>query len=251
MTSTRLPVQSRRLVAGVLLAAFCGTPVHSPAQSTAPGPAVSTAPPALAGQDWHSVFESDNLRVWRRDYAGSELDEILGVVRVKASLNALMALLKDAPFNQQWVYRSGGARILRESGYAQAYVYGVVDAPWPLQDRDSVVRFDYTQDAATKDITITITNEPGFVPEKPELVRVPDLGGHWSLKSEADGVVEVAYQVHGDPGGWVPVWLANQAAQLSVTNTLRKLPEVVGRYEGVRSPYVLEPELRAPGVPTP
>jgi START domain len=190
--------------------------------------------------DWELLYEGDDLRVLRRDYAGSELDEIQGVVRVQASLNALMALLKDAPFNRHWVYRSGGAQILQESGYATAHVYGVVDAPPPLSDRDSVVRFDYQQDPASRDITITITNVPDYIPPEPNLVRVPDIGGHWFLKPQADGWVEVTYQVHGDPGGWIPAWLANQAAQVSVKNTLQNLVTVVGRYSGVRSEFVQE-----------
>lgn len=198
--------------------------------------------PLAATSDWEPAYESDNLRILRRDYAGSALDEIQGVVRVKASLGALMALLKDAPFNRQWVYRSGGARVLQESGYAQAYVYGVVDAPLPLSDRDSVVRFDYQQDPVTREITITITNVPDFIPPEPNLVRVPDIGGHWALKPLADGWVEVTYQVHGDPGGWIPAWLANQAAQVSVKNTLQNLVSVVGRYEDSRSEFVQEPD---------
>lgn len=195
--------------------------------------------------DWEPVFESENLRVLRRDYAGSELDEIRGVVRVKASLTALMALLKDAPFNRHWVYRSGGARILQESGYAEAYVYGVVDAPFPISDRDSVVRFDYQQDPVSKVITISITNIPDFVPHEPQFIRVPDIGGYWILKPQADGWVEVTYEIHGDPGGWLPVWLVNQAAWVSVKNTLQNLVSVVGRYEGARSEFVLEPDSPA------
>lgn len=207
------------------------------------------AAPAAVASEWEPVFESDNLRVLRRDYAGSELDEIQGVLRVRASLGALMALLKDAPFNEHWVYRSGGARILRESGYAEAYVYGVVDAPFPISDRDSVVRFDYRQDPVSLDIVITITNAPDFLPPEPALVRVPDIGGHWALKPQADGWVEVTYQVHGDPGGLLPVWLANRAAQVSVKNTLQNMAAVVGRYEGARSEFVQEPDAppSAPG----
>jgi len=200
---------------------------------------------AAASGDWQPVFEEGDLRVSRRDYAGSGLDEIQGVVRVKASLGALMALLKDAPFNEHWVFRSGGARILQESGYAQAYVYGVVDAPFPMSDRDSVVRFDYAQDPVTKEITIAITNVPDFIAEQPPLIRVPDLGGHWALTPQADGWVEVTYQVHGDPGGWIPVWLANQAAQVSVRITLQNLVSVVGRYAGAASEFVREPDASA------
>ena len=64
--------------------------------------ALPCAVPAIANS-WEIVYETDNLRVLKRDYAGSKLDEIKGVVRVKTSLNAVMALLKDAPFNHHWV----------------------------------------------------------------------------------------------------------------------------------------------------
>lgn len=189
---------------------------------------------------WEVIRQEENLRVQQRNYPGSDLNEIRGVVRVQASLNALMALLKDARFNRQWVYRSGGATILEENGYAQAYVYGVVDAPWPMQDRDTVVRFDYRQQAVSKTITIDITNFPDFIGEKDEFVRVPDFGGYWQLRPEEEGWVEVTYQVYGDPGGMIPVWLANYAAARSVTKTLENMGPAVKHYQRARSPIVQE-----------
>jgi hypothetical protein len=193
-----------------------------------------------ASNDWEQVFESDSLRLFKRDYAGSSLDEIRGVVLVKASLNSVMALLKDAPFNQHWVYRSGGAQVLQEHGYAQAFVYGVVDAPPPMKDRDTVVRFDYQQNPVTADIVVSITNAPDFVATRKEFVRVPAMGGYWGLKPQEDGWVEVTYQVYGDPGGWIPTWLANQAALISVKNTLQNLVAVVDRYANATSDFVKE-----------
>jgi hypothetical protein len=195
---------------------------------------------SVGASEWKPVHEAQDLRVERRDYKGSELDEIKGVVRIKASLNAVMALLKDAEFNRHWVYRSGGASILEDSGYPQAYVYGVVDAPFPMSDRDTVVRFDYQQDPVTRDITVVITNFPEFVPDKVGLVRVPEFGGFWKLQAQEGGWVEVTYQVYGDPGGWIPVWIANRAAVVSVQNTLHNMKSVVGRYEGVESEFVDE-----------
>ena len=194
----------------------------------------------MATAAWETVFEEADLRVQRRPYQDSPLMEVKGEVSVVASLNALMALLKDAEFNPHWVYRSGGAKILQQSGYPQAYVYGVVDAPWPMQDRDAVVRFDYVQDPVTREITVTITNYPDFVPPVSDLVRVPEFGGFWRLRPRAGGRVHVTYQVHGDPGGRVPRWLANHAAVLSVTRTLQNLPAVLGRYRGARSDLVRE-----------
>lgn len=211
------------------------------AQAIGPGLVLGVllALPALGG-DWRPVSDDGNVSVQRREYHGSALQEIRGVTRFKASLNAVMALLKDAQFNRHWVYRSGGATILKENGYKQAYVHGVVDAPWPIQDRDAVVRFDYWQHPESAEITITITNFASFIKPESEYIRVPDFGGFWRLRPQADGWVEVTYQVHGDPGGWIPVWLANSAAVVSVTRTLENMASVVGRYSGARSEFVRE-----------
>ena len=200
-------------------------------------------PSTTQANGWELVFEAENLLVQRRDYEGSNLKEIKGVTRVKASLNAVMALLKDAEFNHHWVYRSGGATILQEAGYAQAYVYGIVDAPWPMRDRDTVVRFDYRQDTVTKAITIAITNFPGLIATKNEFVRVPKFGGYWTLQPEKDGWVEVIYQVYGDPGGWIPVWVANHAAVISVKRTLHNMRSAVTRYGSAQSEFVEEVAL--------
>jgi hypothetical protein len=190
---------------------------------------------------WETVFDEGDVLVQQRPYEGSPLMEVRGEVRVSASLSALMALLKDADYNHEWVHRSRGATILEESGYVRAYVYGIVNAPWPIQDRDTVVRFDYAQDPETLEIIITFSNTPDLVPEEPGLVRVPDIGGFWTLRPLGDDRVDVIYQVHGNPGGWVPAWIANYAAAVSVTRTLQNLPEAVKRYAGARSEFVEEP----------
>jgi hypothetical protein len=200
--------------------------------------AASSVPrPALA---WQLVHAGESLRVEQREYPGSPLLEVRGVLRLRTTLNAVMALLRDADFNDHWVYRSGGARILLQEGYARAYVYGVVDAPWPMQDRDTVVRFDYQQDPVTRVVLITISNAPDYLPAVDGLVRVPEFGGFWQLEPEAAGWVRVTYQVRGHPGGMIPVWLANRAAARSVQQTLRNMPGAVRRYAGARSPHVLE-----------
>ena len=191
-------------------------------------------------QEWETLVKAESLHVERRPYKDSAIDELRGTVQLEASLNAIMALLRDAPYNADWVHRSGGARIVAANGYSQVYVYGIVDAPLPLMDRDTVVRFDYRQDPDTRDILIEITNFPDYLPEEAGLVRVPDFGGFWKLEPREGGMVEVTYQVHGTAGGWVPVWLANYAAQLSVTRTLQNMPAAVERYSGLNSPHVQE-----------
>jgi hypothetical protein len=215
--------------------------------------ALGGAGSGACGQGWALLYQDETVRVEQRDYAGSPLHEVRGSTRLQVSLNAIMALLKDADFNDRWVYRSGGAKILAQDGYHRAYVHGIVDAPWPMQDRDTVVRFDYQQDPQTRIIHINIVNFPDYIPPLPGLVRVPEFGGFWELRPEPGGWVSVTYQVHGHPGGFIPVWVANRAAGLSVTRTLLNMADAVERYSDARAPEVQElpPEHRSAPMPRP
>jgi len=87
---------------------------------------------------------------------------------------------------------------------------------------------------------ITITNTPDRMPPAEGLVRVPDFGGFWNLQPAGTGAVKVTYRVHGDPGGWVPIWIANYAAARSVIRTLENLPAAAERYRDARSDHVRE-----------
>ena len=55
-------------------------------------PVMLLAQAAVGFNAWELVHEAQDLRVERRDYQGSELDGIKGVVRIEALLNAVMAL---------------------------------------------------------------------------------------------------------------------------------------------------------------
>ena len=86
----------------------------------------------------------------------------------------MMALLKDAEFNRHWVYRSGGATILEDSGY-----------PLGLRVRRCRCALSHERQGQrscasitsriplTREIIVVITNFPRFVfRTRRELVRV-------------------------------------------------------------------------------
>lgn len=195
---------------------------------------------AQADSGWQLRHEEVNLQVYSRPHAGSSIEEFRGVTRVQASLGSVIALLQDADFNRHWVYRSGGATIIASEGIATTWVYGVVDAPLPIRDRDTVVRFDLKQDPVSRVITIDIVNQADYIPLVEDLVRVPEFGGFWRLEPQGEGWVGVTYQVYGDSGGWVPLWLANFAALRSVVGTLQAMPAAVARYADAGTPGIVD-----------
>jgi hypothetical protein len=87
------------------------------------------------------VYRSEQLHVDRRAHTGWLLQEMRGVVRVRASLNAIMALLRMLTSTTSGCIAAAAQGIA--GGGLCARMYGVVDAPWPMQAGDTIVRFDY------------------------------------------------------------------------------------------------------------
>lgn len=66
--------------------------------------------------------------------------------------------------------------------------------------------------------------EPDYLPAVEGYVRVTRVDGFWQF-TPLDDKTEVTYQVHMDPGGSVPSWLANKFVVEAPFNTLRALRE--------------------------
>jgi len=66
---------------------------------------------------------------------------------------------------------------------------------------------------------------PTYKPEAKGYVRVAQVEGFWKLVPKGDNQTEVTYQVHTEPGGSVPSWLANKFVVDAPFNTLKALKE--------------------------
>jgi hypothetical protein len=58
-------------------------------------------------------------------------------------------------------------------------------------------------------ITILIDNLPKYIPMNESIVRIPKSKGFWTITPIKENLTKVEYQMHVEPGGFVPAWLAN------------------------------------------
>ena len=68
-----------------------------------------------------------------------------------------------------------------------------------------------------------MTALPEYSAEVKGVVRIPYLDGFWLLEKIDDNKTKVTYQVHADPGGTIPAWLANATAVNNPYETLRNM----------------------------
>ena len=85
-------------------------------------------------------------------------------------------------------------------------------------------RFDeLLEGVADGSLTRKLDGQPQYLPLDKDHTRVASLQGFWRFVPQGDGKVEVTYQVHTEPGGSVPSWLANSFVVDAPFNTLSGL----------------------------
>lgn len=191
--------------------------------------------------DWELRKNDKGIKVFTREVGGSEFAAFRGEMRVRASLASLAAVLYDVADYPEWLPLTSEARLIDRSAPHTHVHYTVSEAPWPISDRDAVVRYTYDYEAAARRLTVRLEAVPDYLPET-EHVRVRQSQGAWTFTQQADGYVLVTYELHADPNGDIPAWLANQTAVDQPFGTLKALRKQVKHpvYQGRSFAFLME-----------
>lgn len=197
--------------------------------------------------EWH--LEKDDakkdIQVFTREIPGSELKEFRGVTHIKAPVSAFVALLKDPAQATSWMHNVKKFEVMETRSDLENVVYTVNDTPWPVTNRDVYIRSVFSQDPSTFAVTVSLTGLADYKPKNSDFVRMPALTGAWTFTPQQNGVVEVSYQVHANPGGSLPNWLVNAIVVDTPYNTLNNLQKKVDneKYLTASFSYIKEPNV--------
>lgn len=170
---------------------------------------------------WTLAKEADGVKVYLKDEPNSSYKAYKGVVTINASLERVVAEQSNVPGSCEWIHECQSSKELKREG-DQVWTYTRFNAPWPVTSRDSVLHLT-TVKQADGSVIRKISAEPSYMPADKKYVRVQKAEGSWTLKPLSDKQVEVTYQLHMDPGGSVPAWLANKFVVDAPFNTLKGL----------------------------
>jgi hypothetical protein len=178
---------------------------------------------AAQADEWKVAKSEDGITVSLSEVAGSQYKAYRGVTTIKASIARLRALQEDVAGACAWVHECKAQKILKHEG-DKAWTYSQFNTPWPVTPRDSVLKIT-TIEGADGSLTRNLEGQPKYIPEEKGFVRVAQVEGFWKFVPKGPGETEVIYQVHTEPGGSVPSWLANKFVVDAPFNTLKALRE--------------------------
>lgn len=178
--------------------------------------------PQVHAESWQVVKDEQGISVSLSEVAGSKYKAYRGVTLIKAPLARIKALQEDVAGACAWIHECKSQKLLKHEG-DQSWTYTQFNTPWPVTPRDSVLHVTTTQ-GADGSLVRTLEGVPRYLPDEQGFVRVAEVKGFWKLEAR-DGGTHVTYQVHTEPGGSVPSWLANTFVVEAPFNTLKALKE--------------------------
>ena len=178
-------------------------------------------------EKWVFEKERNNVKVWTRKTDASDFKSLKASATYRASVEQMAAILNDAASYPEWMMDLESTEILKEISPNERYYYFLVDAPWPISNRDNIVHFTLTDDAKTGGFKVTVEGIPDYLPEKPGIVRIVKSQGSWLVRPKGNGEIELVFEYAADPGGKIPAWAVNMFIVDGPIKTLSNLREVI------------------------
>lgn len=191
---------------------------------------------------WELKKDKKDLKVYVRDSPDSPIKQLKMKFSVEASMSAIVLLLQDIAAIPDWVYKCPEAYHLKKINHSEEVYYNRMDFPWPLDDRDLIVKNTLVQDPVTKVVRSESFNKPSYIPAKEGIVRIPKLHLWWEFTPRNNGIVDVEYFLSSDPGGFIPAWMINLAIDQGPTQTIKAFRKVLKepKYQNARLDFISE-----------
>ena len=173
---------------------------------------------------WKVITDSEGVLVSQKEVPGRSLPIFKGVTVIEADIFEILGVLQDVEKNPEWMHACVDAKRLKKFSDTEFLVYNRSGAPWPISDRDVVVRSKAKIDRENQVLTITMrSTESKLMPPNEDVVRMPRLNGHYIFSEASEGKTQIEYQIDADPGGLIPAWLAKMASRDIPLKTLVNL----------------------------
>lgn len=179
-----------------------------------------TSQAAADGGDWTVIQRERGITVSRRVQAGSALPAFRGQGRIRGNVLQVLAVMLDLNAVGRWAYGVSESRPIRRIDERTHLLYLRSHLPWPLRDRDMIVRSSVEVLRPGAEFRVTLRCEPGAQAEREEAIRVKRCESTLHLRQVDAESTEVDYVMSLDPAGRVPRWSAEWVAKATPFKTL-------------------------------
>ena len=194
--------------------------------------------PAHIDGDWKFERRESGVTVSRRGATGRSLPAFRGEGRVKVHVLSVLAVILDVREVERWAYGVTDARSVRHVDDRTEIVYLYSNTPWPVRDRDMVVRRSVSILKPGSEFAVSIRCEPGGVPAREGVIRVRDCESRFRVRKLDANTTEIVYEMSLDPEGSVPQWASAFLARTAPVQTLLAIESRASRNQGRYAAFI-------------
>jgi len=187
-------------------------------------------------------LDRNNIKVWTYQKTDNPVFQYKAETTFDVPLERAVAVILDVNRADQWVPYMGKVEMLsQDEKKGEFTLYMVLDFPFPLKDRDVVVKGKMSK-AANGVVTIKNTAISGNYPIQPDVVRLTRYEGDWTFQKLANNKVKVTTSGYADPAGAIPLSFVNMFVQQQPYQMLLKMKREVNSpiYEHPKLPDILK-----------
>jgi hypothetical protein len=164
---------------------------------------------AFAQTNWELSKDKNGIKVYTASNSTSKFKSIKVEANVEGTLEKLVNILMDVSNNKNWVYNTRYSYLIRKTSKSDILYYAETSLPWPISNRDMIIRMQFFHDTINKTLKVIATGVPDELPEKKGLVRIKYFNGLWDVKYNDENKMLINYILTMEPGGSVPAGITN------------------------------------------
>jgi ribosome-associated toxin RatA of RatAB toxin-antitoxin module len=174
--------------------------------------------------EWVYEQEKKGIKVFTKKGKWGHLRDSKATMQVSSTPEQMLATLTDFNNYSAWFPRCSKSRMIARLNENEVIVHLYFNAPWPVKDRDCVIRIKTVKDKSTGVITLFETSEPKYIREEDDVVRIQQIQSVWKLTPK-NGGTEVLNEYSSNPGGSIPDWMTNTQSVETPIATFENLKE--------------------------
>jgi hypothetical protein len=184
--------------------------------------------PAFAEEQsmWEKINDENNIQIFIKKIPGSPIIAVKGITVFDANIQKIASIVKNNSRFKEWVPRLLKVNTINESSQYEWVEYILLDSPWPLNDRDFVLRKTMEIDNERKRINFNFHSVKSTLkPESNKYIRAEISEGSFLLTSINKNKTRIVVITHADLKGMIPNWIINYIQKIWPLLTLKGLKE--------------------------
>ena len=181
---------------------------------------------------WTFVNTYKNIKLYSRPFDSKGLKAFKSVTVVNAPIGKIVNVIRDIKTGKKWMADCVHSELIKKVRTDEFIVYYITDPPFPVQNRDAVLKIVINENKSSghTDIQITEINQKRsfqYKKKNKKYIRVKKMRGRVILKRLGANKTLINFIFMGDPGGSVPIYFVNWGGRRIPIESIRGIKRLL------------------------